>query len=755
MKKVFSFIFVLGLGLSLASCNNKNNDSNSEDGRYTIYKLAQESNYKGTYEEWLESIKGDKIELSVIDDSLKWKYSEEPDTAYKTLVNLSTLKGKDGQNGKDGTNGKDGIDGKNGVNAKEVTDISSIKVGNTTIFTFKFNDNSEIKTELVEKKETIRNVNSTTKEINAYKAFKYSTTSNYYEINLYEEEYQLGKCNLRFVENESLVPYISLAEMSKLYTKYLKNNEIVSKVEDVDGASIWSVKTNNTKNALVKIDPINQQIMIDGSFDKVYNSAVDRSKYSLAFESKVTTETINPNSVTYLSYEGTDFKAFKENDVYYYPFGLLNSALGYFTNHRFFYNYSSIYEYDEFSNLSQIDLIEKEGADSFNVMEQMEKYINNNYSETDAAQHPKMPLYLRYNNRSEFIFDFENFYGLASTRNIKSMKSYFENYGIYDEMINDNSVIRGKAYSKAAFILEDNHTAKGNTSSTPWGEDNGGAGIENATLSKLIDERRTFGKFLSDERKKALKAAGKEEDDKFAILYSADGQTAYFYFDSFDASSNAYKNGVKKTNDELAKEDSYYFFIKQLNEIKAHRTTVDGVEVKVKNVVIDDSQNGGGYVYILGKLLALISKDNKGVIYTQNELTKEISKSTFQVDSNNDNVYDENDAYGNDFDFYILTSNQSFSCGNALPCVASGYSHVKIIGDRSGGGECVVDQSLLSNGIFYYHSGVEHLINYNETTKEKSGVEDGQGASGNLSFADYYNIEALNKLIKDLNKPRT
>ncbi len=141
MKKVFSFIFVLGLGLSLASCNNKNNDSNSEDGRYTIYKLAQESNYKGTYEEWLESIKGDKIELSVIDDSLKWKYSEEPDTAYKTLVNLSTLKGKDGQNGKDGTNGKDGLDGKNGLNAKEVTDISSIKVGDTTIFTFKFNDN--------------------------------------------------------------------------------------------------------------------------------------------------------------------------------------------------------------------------------------------------------------------------------------------------------------------------------------------------------------------------------------------------------------------------------------------------------------------------------------------------------------------------------------------------------------------------------------------------------------------------------------
>ena len=739
MKKIFGFIFILGLSFTVASCNNNNNkDPNENDGRYAIYKLAQDSNYQGTYEEWLASIKGDQVELSVIDNSLKWKYSNEPESAYKTLVNLSTLKGEKGD---------DGLD------AKEVVDISSVKVGNKTIFTFKFDDDSEIKTELVDKKQTVRDVKSTSKEINAYKAFKSFSTTNFYDINLYEEEFQLGKYNLRFVENESLVPYISLDEMAKLYNKYLLKTDTVSKVDEVDGESVWTLTTNGKQDVLVKIDPINQKIMIDGTFENVYKSAIDHSKHSIFLGSSKTSETINPNSKTYISYEGADYLTFRENNVNYYPFGLLNTVLSYYTNHKYFYNYTSIYEYDELDNLTKFEVNEtKDSPESFHVMEQMFKYVEENYKEKDAAMHPKMPLYLRYNNRSEFILKFENFYGLASTRHIRSMKKYFENYGIYDAMIDDNSVIRGKAYSEAAFLLEDNHTGKMNTSSTPWQEDNGGAGIENATSSKLVEERRVFGKFLEAERKKALKAANFAEDDKNAILYSADGETAYFYFDSFTATNNSYNGDVRKTDAELASEDSYFFFIQQLNAIKAHTTTVDGKEVKVKNVIIDDSQNGGGMIYILGKVLALISKDNRSVLYIQNELTKEINKSVYRVDSNNDGKFDETDSYGNDFDFYILTSNQSFSCGNAFPYVAAQYDHVKIIGDRSGGGECVVDELLLSNGIFYYHSSIEHLVLYNEKTKAISGVEDGKGALTGLSYADFYNIEALNNYIKSLKK---
>lgn len=50
--------------------------------------LTKENDYKGTYEEWLESIKGDTVVLSVIDDEIKWKYKEEADAGLDEILEL-------------------------------------------------------------------------------------------------------------------------------------------------------------------------------------------------------------------------------------------------------------------------------------------------------------------------------------------------------------------------------------------------------------------------------------------------------------------------------------------------------------------------------------------------------------------------------------------------------------------------------------------------------------------------------------------
>ncbi len=546
--------------------------------------------------------------------------------------------------------------------------------------------------------------------------------------------------------------------MVKLYNVSLTSTEYKSTTAEVDGNSIWTLKDNSTIKGTVKIDPVNQEFVIDGNFANAFSNPIDYSKYSLFLRSNYNSSIVkDAETKTVLSYKNTDFTTFKEDGVNYYLFGLLNMVLQNYTNRKYFYNYVNLYEYNEFEQLNQMEVFKKESDDTgFIVMDQMKEYIESNYTEKDPSGNPLMPMYVRKNSRSEFTFMFENNYGLALTRGIKSMKTYFENYGIYDDMISDNSVIRGKAFSAAAFIVEDSHTGKFNTSTTPWGEDNGGKGIEGAHASKLIEERRTLGRNLSNLRKDALKNKGIEEDNyKSSILYSLDGKTAYFYFDGFDGSTNAFKkvdeSYVLKDDAKLAEEDSYFFFIKQLNEIKAHTTNVGGEEVKVKNVIIDDSQNSGGYVYILGKLLALISKDNMGITYSLNDLTKEVTKNVYQVDSNNDGVYDVNDCYGNVFDFFILTSNQSFSCGNAFPIIASNYKYAKLIGERTGGGECVVDQGLLSNGICYAHSGNEHLIIYDESKKTITGVEDGIGPDKTIDYFEYYDIEALNKVIQKIN----
>ncbi len=757
MKKIFSAILMVFLSFYLFACNN----STKPDGNQAIYELAKEKGFEGTYDEWIASIKGDEVVLVVEENQLKWKYSKEDNTKYRVLMNLTTLKGSDGDDGLTPYIGEDGywylddecLDVK--ASAKEVKDITTKIVDGKTIFTFLFDDDSTIEAELKPEKQAIREAKLVSKEIDAYKAFAYAPVSKYYDITLDKEEYQLGKYNIKFVEEETLVPYISLEEMAKLYNKNLKTNEAVSKVEEVDGNNIWSITLGNKAESLIRINPVEQEILIEGGFENVYNGAVDSSKHSLLLDVKTESSVIKlaNSKKTVLTYKDTDFQTVKDNGVYYYPMSLLNVAFQNYTGHKYFYNYENIYEYNEYDNLSTIDIYKKEGdEESNNVIGMMSKYIDEHYLEKDASQNPLMPMYVRKNSRSEFIFTFNNFYGLSSVRNISSMKNYFSVYGIYDDMISDNSLIRGKAYATAAFILQDQHTAKANLGANPWGETNGGRDIDPALTSKLVEERAVLGKSLSEYRKDVLTKAGFTSDNmKSAILYSADGKTAYFYFDGFDAVSNAYdKNGQRKADDTLAQEDSYFFFIKQLNEIKAHVTTVDGQEVKVKNVIIDDSQNGGGYVYAMGKLLALLSKDNSATLYTQNDLTNDISKTVFHVDSNKDGVFDDKDCYGNDFNFVILTSFESFSCGNAFPFIGSQFDNVKTIGVKSGGGECVVGSLVLSNAMNYVHSGSDHLILYNEEKGTISGVEDGKSVEYVMYYYNFYDIEELNKAVKKI-----
>ena len=77
-----------------------------------IYNLSVRQGYEGTYEEWIESLKGESVEFRVSDGAIQWKYSSSG--TWTTLYEIETLRGEEG---KDGTDGEDGLTpyiGKNG-----------------------------------------------------------------------------------------------------------------------------------------------------------------------------------------------------------------------------------------------------------------------------------------------------------------------------------------------------------------------------------------------------------------------------------------------------------------------------------------------------------------------------------------------------------------------------------------------------------------------------------------------------------------
>ena len=135
MKKKLIIIVVLVLSCFLVGCELFNPHKN--EPQYKIYEMAKEVGYEGTYEEWLNTIrgidgtsivkveldqdsnliitlsngevinvgnvkgdKGEEIELSVVDGYIKWHYKNSNE--WYNLIEVKTLIGLQGEKGNDG-----------------------------------------------------------------------------------------------------------------------------------------------------------------------------------------------------------------------------------------------------------------------------------------------------------------------------------------------------------------------------------------------------------------------------------------------------------------------------------------------------------------------------------------------------------------------------------------------------------------------------------------------------------------------------
>ena len=329
----------------------------------------------------------------------------------------------------------------------------------------------------------------------------------------------------------------------------------------------------------------------------------------------------------------------------------------------------------------------------------------------------------------------DNMYGLKEYKGIKTMKKYYQSNGIYDKLFSTSSNNRAQAYADALDVFDDNHTALVSTNET-WGEDN----YTTRRLSKGIASRRALNQRLTANRKAYYETyfGGQEVNPGDDIVYSADGKTAMYMFNSFSFASQDIYDGTDK--EALFKADTFFNLIHVFDTIKAK----GGVE----NIILDISTNGGGTVGVMMKLLSLISKNNSSYVYYKEASNSQIISAHCAIDSNGDDACDSTDGYGNDFNFYILTSDCSFSCGNAFPCTAQIQGLAKIIGQKSGGGECAVAIHYLPNSQYVYHSSTLHLGNYDKVNKEFVGFEGGAKPDIEIqNEADFYDIEKLNNFI--------
>ncbi len=170
-----------------------------------------------------------------------------------------------------------------------------------------------------------------------------------------------------------------------------------------------------------------------------------------------------------------------------------------------------------------------------------------------------------------------------------------------------------------------------------------------------------------------------------------EGDTAIIYFESFLA--------------DMLRGESYYVKLPTINDIDKSTFALLYYAFKkieeaggVKNVVFDVSNNGGGYASALISALGFLSDDGEVEFSYLDQLSKSYCTEHFHVDTNLDGSFDDQDGYGGDYNFYIMTSGYSYSCANALPYFAQKQGLAKIIGEKPGGGDCAVNFYLDAYG---------------------------------------------------------
>ena len=343
----------------------------------------------------------------------------------------------------------------------------------------------------------------------------------------------------------------------------------------------------------------------------------------------------------------------------------------------------------------------------------------------------------KYPSRSEayskyfygtFLFVMENFYGKLSALGIEDLDNYLETNGYKKELLSSDAE---NADSTLASLMNSVFCDGGHTAYTGSGVDSG--------LDMTRDISLMYGLLTQDKRaatSEKVKSTLKEKRGTEFKTVETSGSTAIIRFDKFGLKTNAQGAPVFPSKETVASDETSTFGIlyNAFEEIKKNE--------EIKNVVIDVSLNVGGAVCALGEALGFLTNDEV-TFTTYNPVTGAKNIEVAKYDTDLDGDFDDDDSYQGIYDFYILTSPASFSSGNAFPCISSDYGYAKIIGQRSGGGDCAIAYAEGSDGCSWQISSCSSIRH-----KDGSSVDGGAKVDYEIAYENFYDASYLDGFIK-------
>ena len=240
----------------------------------------------------------------------------------------------------------------------------------------------------------------------------------------------------------------------------------------------------------------------------------------------------------------------------------------------------------------------------------------------------------------------------------------------------------------------------------------------------------------------ALKPFGYGED-----RVDIEGDTCVIYFEHFKEDLTRSQSYYAKLPTEQDLEtSSFALFYHAFEKIKK-----DG---NVKNVVIDLSNNGGGSAAALVATLGFLSNDGEVKITYNDVLNKNYHTEYYHVDTNLDGRFDDDDGFGGQYNFYVLTTGLSYSCGNAFPYFAQKENMAKIVGEHPGGGDCCVANYVDAYGRVGGISGFKKLgtLEGDTFTSDETAVVVDIPLTKEEGDATYFHPEKIAQLVSGQSK---
>lgn len=261
--------------------------------QYKIYLLAQNSGYTGTYEEWLESIREDRIVIKVEDNKIMWKYSQEEN--YTTLFDLSSIKGETGEQGPQGEKGDKGEAGKDGVGILKIEKTKTEGLVDT--YTITFTDGTTTTFTVTNGSEGLSSIQYIPCIFNNYDGTK-----------LYEFYYEKGSDIVYdgptpIKDGEDFVGWDKPLENIQFPTIFTAKFMVNVRFENYDGTLLYQTRIESGNDVEYKGDTPTKPQDVNGTNITEYTfSNWDKSLYNI---SASTTITANYSSRTFTGYKVT------------------------------------------------------------------------------------------------------------------------------------------------------------------------------------------------------------------------------------------------------------------------------------------------------------------------------------------------------------------------------------------------------------------------------------------------------------------